>query len=338
MACFGVARSVALAVALVISVGACDTVEAAGRRAQAGAPGKDFTEWLAALRDEARAEGVSARTVESALTGITPIAKVLELDRKQPETTLSFQQYMDRVVNSGRIDKGRHELARHRAVLDEIGKRYGVQPRFVVALWAVETDFGRITGGFPVIQALATLAYDGRRSTFFRGELMHALKIIDEGHVTTAKMLGSWAGAMGQCQFMPSSFRRHAQDWNGDGRRDIWGTVDDVFASAANYLGSSGWKGSEGWGRGVRLPADLDPGLIGLETRKPVADWAKLGVTAADGKPLPDAALSASLIRAEGTKGPAFLVFDNYRTILKWNRSTYFALAVGHLADAFATR
>ncbi|MBF0305027.1 MAG: lytic murein transglycosylase [Alphaproteobacteria bacterium] len=338
MVCYGVARSVAMAVALVISIGACDTVEAAGPRARTAAASKDFADWLTTLRGEARAEGVSARTVEAALTGITPIPKVLELDRKQPESTLSFQQYMERVVNPGRIDKGRHELARHRAVLEAVATRYGVQPRFVVALWAVETDFGRITGGFPVVQALATLAYDGRRSAFFRGELMHALKIIDEGHITAEKMIGSWAGAMGQCQFMPSSFRRHAQDWNGDGRRDIWGTVDDVFASAANYLGTSGWKGDEGWGRAVRLPDDLDPGLIGLETRKPVAVWAALGVTGADGKKLPDTGLSGSVIRAEGGKGPAFLVFENYRTILKWNRSTYFALAVGHLADALVSR
>ncbi|CAA7617943.1 lytic transglycosylase domain-containing protein [Magnetospirillum sp. UT-4] len=301
--------------------------------AQEAAPRPDFAAWLKEVEAEAVGRGIRAETATAALAGVQHIDKVIELDRRQPEGTMSYAQYMERVVNPARVEKGRALLAANSAVLAEIERRYHVQPKYVVALWGIETDFGRVTGGYPVVSSLATLAYDGRRSAFFRGELLAALQILDEGHVTPATMLGSWAGAMGQCQFMPSSFLKFAEDWNGDGRRDIWGTVPDVLASASNYLLRSGWNGDQTWGRAVRLPAGFDAGLIGLDTRKPVAEWTRLGVTASGGKPLPKTELEGSIVLAEAGKGPPFLVYENFRTILKWNRSTYFALAVGHLAE-----
>ncbi len=292
-----------------------------------------FSHWLEGLRQEAAARGIRSSTLDAALRGIEPIARVIELDRKQPEFTLTFRQYMDRVVPRARVEKGRQRLRENRALLEEVGRKYGVQPRFLVAFWGIETDFGRLTGGFRVIPALATLAYDGRRSAYFRRELLDALEILDQGHIALPKMVGSWAGAMGQNQFMPSSFVTFAVDYDGDGRKDIWNTKADIFASAANYLSRVGWKGDQTWGRPVRLPEGFDPGLVGLKVRKHLSEWQRLGVRRADGGDLPKRELMASVVLAEGAGGPAFVVYDNYHAILKWNRSTFFALAVGSLAE-----
>ena len=292
-----------------------------------------FQKWVEDLRREAAAQGIRPSTLEPALGALKTLPRVIELDRKQPEFTLTFRQYMDRVVPAARVEKGRHLLRENRALLDEVGAKFGVQPRFVVAFWGIESDFGRLTGGFAVIRALATLAYDGRRSAYFRGELINALKILDGGHIGLAKMTGSWAGAMGQAQFMPSSFLAYAVDYDGDGRKDIWNTKADVFASAANYLARVGWKGDQTWGRPVRLPGGFDTGLASLKVRKHLGEWQGLGVRRADGGDLPGRDLVASLVLAEGPGSPAFLVYATYRAILKWNRSTFFALAVGSLAE-----
>lgn len=294
-----------------------------------------FRDWLTGLKAEALAQGIRSETLASALDGIAPNPKVLELDRRQPEFTLSFRQYMDRVVPDARVQQGKQKLRENRALLAEIGRKYGVQPRFIVAFWAVESDFGRLTGGFPVIESLATLAYDGRRSAYFRKELLNALKIIDQGHVEPKRMIGSWAGAMGQFQFMPSSYLAYAVDHDGNGRKDLWNDRADGFASAANYLARAGWRGDQTWGRPVRLPARFDSKLAGLEVRKPLDEWQKIGVRRADGGELPAgrADLLASVVLADGADGPAFLVYGNYNSILKWNRSTFFAMAVGQLAD-----
>ena len=296
-----------------------------------------FGAWLDGVRSEARARGVSQATLDAALADVQPIGRVLELDRKQPESTLSFAQYMERVASAARIERGRQRLQEHGPLLEEIGRRYGVQPRFIVALWGIETDFGRVTGGFPVVGALATLAHDGRRAEFFRKQLIDALIILDQGHVAPAAMQGSWAGAMGQNQFMPSSFHAFAVDHDGDGRRDIWSSLPDVFASTANYLARSGWSADETWGREVRLPAGFDQSLIGADERKPLAAWAALGLRRADGGELPVAeGISAALVSGDRDgSGPYFLAYDNFRVLLKWNRSNFFALAVGRLADAF---
>ncbi len=292
-----------------------------------------FQAFLAQVRAEALDKGIRPGTLDAALANVGHVDRVIELDRKQPEFTLGFADYLERIVSPTRVADGRKKLAENRKLLAEIETRYGVQPRFVVALWGIETGFGRNTGGMPVVASLATLAYDGRRSKYFRTELMNALTILDQGHITPAAMIGSWAGAMGQCQFMPSTFLKFAVDWDGDGRRDIWTNRGDALASAANYLAGEGWKGDQTWGRAVRLPKGFDAKLIGLDTRKSVAEWSRLGVKGGDGKPLPKRDLQASVIQAEAGKGPTFLVYDNFRTIMKWNRSTFFALAAGHLAD-----
>ena len=295
---------------------------------------EDFQIWLGKLRVEAEGKGISQSVLDEALAGIQPIPRVIELDRRQPEFTLTFTQYRDRVVPQSRIKKGRVKYQENRDLLEEIGGKIGVQPRFIVALWGIETDFGRVTGGFKVIPALATLAHDGRRSAFFRKELLNALQILHEGHIAPKEMMGSWAGAMGQSQFMPSSFLAHAVDYDGDGRRDIWTTRPDVFASAANYLAKSGWRADQTWGREVKLPPDFDFALADLKVRKPIGGWQALGVRQPDGGDLPTRQLSASIVLPEkGKMSPAYLVYNNYRTTLRWNRSTYFALAVGLLSD-----
>jgi membrane-bound lytic murein transglycosylase B len=214
-----------------------------------------------------------------------------------------------------------------------VSRRYGVQPRFIVALWGIESNYGKRSGDFPEISALATLAYDGRRSAYFRKELMAAIKIVDQGWIRPEDMLGSWAGAMGQCQFMPSSYLQFAVSFNEDGRRDIWNRREDIFASIANYLARSGWHGDETWGRRVLLPTGFDTNLAGPSNRKPLAEWQRLGIRAMDGRDLVTREREAALLLPDGPNGPALLAFDNFRATLKWNNSSYFAAAVGYLAD-----
>lgn len=200
-----------------------------------------FRQWLADFKQEAAGKGISEATLNQAFARVEPLPEIIALDRRQPESTMTMEQYLAKVVSDQRIENGRAKLAEHRALLDEIGGKYGVPPRYIVALWGVETSYGENTGNYGVVESLATLAYDGRRSAFFRGELLNALTIIDQDHIAAESMYGSWAGAMGQCQFMPSSFLNFAVDHDGDGRRDIWFSNGDVFASIANYLESSGW-------------------------------------------------------------------------------------------------
>ena len=300
----------------------------------AKAVAEEFNTWLDTLKIEARSKGISQSTIESSLSGIKPIPRVIELDRKQPEFTLTFKEYLRRVVSDRRIRIGKAKLVEHEKLLAEISIKYGVQPRYIIALWGIETDFGRITGGFPVISSLATLAYDGRRSKFFRKELFLALKIVDKGHITAKDMLGSWAGAMGQNQFMPSSFHAYAVDYNRDGSKDIWKTLPDIFASIANYLSKSGWQGDQTWGRPVSIPDKFSQKLLGRKIKKGLNQWHELGVRKLSGKDLPKRNLLSSIIRPEkGMVGPAFVVYHNYGVILKWNRSNYFATAVGTLSD-----
>jgi membrane-bound lytic murein transglycosylase B len=297
---------------------------------------QEFSTWLDGVRAEARDRGMKEGTITSALSDVKPIPRVVELDRRQPEFTLTLEQYLSRVVSDRRVRKGRQRLAKHREILRDVSAKFGVQPRFIVALWGIETDFGRLKGGFSVIPALATLAYDGRRSAYFRKELFNALTIIDQGHITAENMIGSWAGAMGQNQFMPSSFLRYAVDYDGDGRRDIWTNTKDVFASTANYLHRAGWRDDQTWGRAVRIPDGFDPGLLGLKVKKGLVEWQALGVRRSDGTDLPSRNLTASLVRPGKDKGPVFVVYGNYRAILKWNRAHFFATAVGQLADRIA--
>lgn len=297
-----------------------------------------FAAWLDGVRLDALAEGISAPTVAAALAGIEPLPVVIKADRHQPEFKTSLEDYLAARVTPARIRQGRALLRKHRRLLDRIARRYPVLPRYLVALWGIESDFGRHQGNIPVIQALATLAYDGRRSEYFRGELLDALRILDAGHITLDKLRGSWAGAMGQLQFMPSTFLHYAVDQSGDGRIDIFTDEADVLASAANYLAKSGWQRGRLWGREVRLPKAFDRSLLGMEQRFSLKRWRQLGVRKADGGRLLRSEMEASLIQPEGKEGRAFLVYQNYRVLRTWNRSHSFALAVGLLADKLGRR
>lgn len=313
---------------------------ASGASESAGVIPANFPAWLDQLRTDARRKGVSSNTISQALADVAPIPRVLELDQRQPEYTQTFRRYLDGVTTDKRIANGKALMQQHAALLARLEKEHGVPGRFLVAFWGLESDFGRDIGGYPVVGSLATLAYDGRREAFFRDELFKALTILDAGHVTLAKMKGSWAGAMGQTQFMPSTFLRYGVDQDRDGHIDIWGSVPDALGSAANYLKSIGWNEGRTWGREVRLPNHFDVTLASLnvdanETVKPLAEWAKLGVRRADGGTLPSADIAAALILPDGIRGPAFLVYDNYRVILKFNRSVFYAVTIGHMADRF---
>ena len=303
-------------------------------QAQVQTPEQSFGEWIAALRIEAISLGISETTL-AALDQLEPVARVLELDKSQPEFVQTFTRYLGLRVNDVQIDRGQSLLRQHAALLEEVRNRYGVQPHYLAAFWAIESNFGRNTGGFSVLQALATLAYDPRRAEFFRRELLTALQIIDDGHIDAASMSGSWAGAMGQLQFLPSVFYSYAVDGDDDGRIDIWNSLPDVFYSAANFLSESGWRGDERWGREVILPANFDYRLSGAGTRKPLQEWKDLGITQTSGTPIPVADMNASVILPAGADGPAFLAYDNYRTTLVYNPSSFYALTVGHLADRF---
>ena len=309
---------------------------ASGAALPAAAGEEDFSAFLSGVRRDAAAHGIRGSTIEIALRRAQYLPHVIELDRKQPESTLTFAEYLDKVVTAQRMDGARRQLAENRVLLDGIWRRYNVEPRFVVALWGIESDFGKIMGNYAVVSALATLAYDGRRSSYFRGELISALRILDQGHIRADDMTGSWAGAMGQCQFMPSTFLGYAVDYDGDGRKDIWNDRADALASIANFISHLGWRGGEGWGREVVLPAGFDSRYTGLEVKRPTGEWSRLGVRSVDAGPLVGREGEASLVTPDGAGGPAFLVYDNFRTIMKWNKSAYFATAVGYLADSMA--
>ena len=294
---------------------------------------QDFASWLKGIRSDALAAGVNEEILDPILTDIELLPRVIELDRNQPEGRLSLEEYLSRVVPQSRITFARDRLKKHALTLGNVESDYLVQRRFIIALWGIESDFGRFTGGYSVINSLSTLAYDGRRSEFFRSELIDALKILSIGEVSNSQMMGSWAGAMGQCQFMPSSFHRFAVDYDKNGKRDIWDSLPDVFASIANYLHRSGWKFDQTWGREVTLPANFDLTFIGLEHVNTIQGWQDMGVRRADGADLPGRQLSAAIILPDGPGSTAYMVYDNFRNIMKWNRSTYFDVAIGILSD-----
>ena len=298
------------------------------------AAAESFAAWLQQLKTEAIASGIAPHTVHSALDAALLDKRVLALDQKQPESTVSFDAYSRRILDPVRIDRGRELILGNRQLLAEISARYGVPAPMIVALWGIESNFGRNTGGFGIVDSLVTLAYEGRRAAFFRKELLATLKILDDEQVPAAQLRGSWAGAMGQCQFMPSTYNRYAVDYDGDGHRDIWRNEADVLASIANYLAAEGWRDADGWGREVSLSRPVPVEVVGLEFRQGLPDWEALGITDKDGAALPqNPALQASLIQPDGTDGRSFLVYDNFRALMRWNRSTYFATTAGLLAD-----
>lgn len=294
--------------------------------------------WLRQLESDAITVGISPKTVHDALDSVTPDGRVIELDRRQPENTISFAAYSKNILSKNRVNAGKKLLAKNAAALRDIQARYGVPPQIVVALWGIESGYGRNIGNFNVIVDLATLAYEGRRADFFRQELIDALRVMDSDQISASGLRGSWAGAMGQCQFMPSTYLKYAVDNDGDGRRDIWNDKSDTFASIANYLAAEGWRGGMTWGREVRLSRHIPQEEIELQRKRAVAEWRGLGVTTVAGKSLPISDANASLIQPDGAGGRSFLVYDNFGALMRWNRSTYFATTVGLLADRISLR
>lgn len=336
--------SALLILAAACCLGANPRAQVAVPAPAAAEPRPAFSEFLAKVKEQALAEGVSAATAEAALGGLEPLEIVVERDRTQAETVLTIDQYLERRLTRRFVRTAVEQARKHRRTLAAISKKYGVPARVIVAIWGMESNFGGFTGTRPIVQALATLAWDGRRGAFFTAELIHALHILDKGYIDLESMKGSWAGAMGQPQFMPSSYLAHAQDYDGDGRRDIWKTLPDVFASIANYLKAYGWNDAQTWGRQVRLPRGGFAPLVQtvglrqtgcraareMSAPQPLAKWQSLGVRTAAGGALPKVDRSASLLNA-GSK--AYLVYGNYESILGYNCAHAYALAVAVLSD-----
>lgn len=294
-----------------------------------------FEEWRDQFRGEALASGISAETFDRAFADVQPDPSVIVADRSQPEFTRPVWQYLEGAISATRVRNGQRLLGEHAATLDEIEARYGVDRETLVAVWGLESSFGQIMGGKSVIRSLATLAHEGRRPAFARSQLLAALQIIQSGDVSPTRMSGSWAGAMGQTQFIPTTYNTHAVDFDGDGRRDIWNSAGDALASAAHYLQASGWKTQQPWGFEARLPDGFDYALADSEVRKPVGEWKRLGLS---GLPAGQDHAMASLLLPAGYRGPAFLVLDNFRAILRYNNSSSYALAIGLLSDRFKGR
>jgi membrane-bound lytic murein transglycosylase B len=305
-------------------------------------PPPPFDEWMAALKAEALSRGIGPATVERALAGVTPVQQVLDRDRTQAEFTLDLDAYLKRRLTPATVRMARQMYARHRTLLGRVSDRYGVDPRVVVAVWGLESNFGRFAGVRPTIPTLVTLAYDPRRSALFRRELFAALEIVDRGDIELARLQGSWAGALGQPQFLPSSYLRFAQDFDGDGRRDIWTSLPDVFASVAYYLQEHGWTPGYTWGREVRVPPALAKALPDLPRReegcravrqltppRPLAEWNRMGLRTVRGGPLPAVEIEASLLHA-GSR--TYLVYRNYEAVLGYNCAHTYALSIVLLA------
>jgi lytic murein transglycosylase len=293
-----------------------------------------FARWVAEFRASARAAGIDEATLQSAFDGVRFVPRAVAADRAQPEFTRTVWAYLDSAVSAQRIARGQEKLQQLRPQVDAITARYGVPTEVIFAIWGMESNFGSNVGDIPTIDALATLGFEGRREQWARGQLLAALKILQNRDIDRAQMIGSWAGAMGQTQFLPSNFLAYAVDADGDGRRDIWGSVPDVVASTANFLARSGWQAGQPWGLEVRLPAGFDYARAD-DVRQPASQWAGEGVQSLDGAPLP-ALDGASILLPAGARGPAFLVGNNFRTILRYNNSTSYALAVGLLAQKLA--
>ena len=292
-----------------------------------------FPSFVAGLRAEAIRAGIRPAVVDEAFEGVQPLAKVLELDHHQPEFTLTWAQYRERVLPQSRLDAGRAAYAREAAQLASVTGTYRADPRIVVGIWGLESGFGAHTGNYRIVEALATLAYDGRRASYFRGELLGALRILNDGDVSAHAMTGSWAGAMGQPQFMPSSYLHYAVDADGDGRRDIWTDRADIFGSVANYLAKCGWRMGEPWGQPIRVPQGM-AGRIGREVVRSLGEWQVQGVRRIDGTRFSRADVRGAVVMPDGEGGEAFMVYPNFNVIRRYNPSDYYALAVGLLANA----
>ena len=290
-----------------------------------------FSDFVNGVRSEARRSGISVTTLDQAFAGVAPNQKVLEKDRHQPEFTMTWARYRDLVISDKRITDGRRAYAANRTLFGQIQDRFGVGPGVIAGIWGLESSFGTTTGDFRVVEALATLAWDGRRTAFFRSELMAALKILDHGDVAPSAMLGSYAGAMGQPQFMPSSYLRYAVDFEGNGRRDIWTSKPDVLASIANYLARSGWQAGQTWGQPVIVPMGFN--AEGRDVRRSVAEWSRVGIRPVSGRWVASSDTPAGIVAPDGNGGETFAVFANFAAIRRYNPSDFYAIAVGLIGD-----
>ena len=292
-----------------------------------------FTDYVEKLKIEAKANGIDAAVVDNAFAKVEFLQRSVKADKAQPEFKLTLDTYIPRAVPDWKVEQARAAYKKHYTLLHKIAQEYGVQPRFIVALWGIETNFGKLTGRHNVISALTTMAYEGRREALFKKQLFAALTILEQGHIQADKFIGSWAGAMGQVQFMPTSYLNYAVDYDGDGKKDIWNSYADVFASAANYLKTEGWDDQHTWGRQVLLPADFDHQLAGLKHKKTLQQWQELGVRRFDGSDLPKVDLKASIVIPDDKSGRIYLAYNNYQVLMHWNRSYYFATAVSYLSE-----
>jgi lytic murein transglycosylase len=313
------------------------TLLAAFLRPVVAQDGSDFPQWVQAFRTEATSQGIAAATLDRAFAGVKFNARIIELDRFQPEFVKPIQDYIGANVTAEAIARGREKLQQHAALLDRVGRHYGVPAEYIVAIWRIETGYGANFGNFNVVEALATLAYAGRRQPYWRSELVAALRLLESGEVPAQRLVGSWAGAMGHTQFMPSVYLGRAVDFDGDGKRDLWNSLPDVFASTANYLAKAGWQNGVPFGIEVKLPASFPYELTETAAR-PIADWTQLGVTQIGGEALPAWPGTASIIVPAGHRGPAFLVTANYQALLAYNNAASYALSVALLAERFRGR
>ncbi len=326
-------RAIIMAIALLAALW---PVHAAPQEATPAADDAGLQRWIIPFRDRALAAGITPATLDRAFAAIRHDPDALRRDRNQAEFTKTIWDYLDTAVSRDRVNNGRAALARHAAVLDRIEARYGVEKEIVVAIWGLESAYGTFMGDRPLIGSLATLAHDGRRPAFFEDQLLAALRILQAGDVTPDRMTGSWAGAMGHTQFMPTSYLTHAVDFTGDGRRDIWGDDPaDALASTAAYLAHFGWTHGMPWGLEVTLPADFDHTQTGERVKKTVPEWQALGIRPMSGGTLPDHG-AASVLLPAGHKGAAFLIFANFQVIERYNTADAYVIAVGHLADRIA--
>lgn len=293
----------------------------------------EFRNWLDGFKRYAVEHGVEPVVAEKYLDKVRLNFKVIELDKAQPEFKMTFDEYLKKVTMS-KMQNAKKEFDNNVNLLNNVASEFNVAPQYIVALWAMESDFGRVIGKFDILESLANLAFEGRRKKFFEKELIDALIILSRGYADEKQMIGSWAGAMGQIQFMPSSLLQYGVDYNSDGKIDIWNDKMDIFASAANYLKKNGWNGKYGWGKKILLPKDFDNKLFGMNIKYTADEWNKFGVRNLDGSGLENMPWSMSIILPDEKKNEAFLVFPNYRVIMSWNKSTYFATSVGLLADS----
>lgn len=292
-----------------------------------------FTLWKTSLKPDMLKQGANALLVGQIIDSLTYIPRVIKLDRHQPEGRMTHEEYLTKVIPESKVKRARKELKKNIIKLKHAEKITGVPVQYIVSLWGKETNFGTITGNYSVPSSLATLAFEGRRASFFRKELMAAVKILAQGHIELEQMKGSWAGAMGNCQFMPTSFLAYAVDANNDGKKDIWNDKDDIFASMGNYLSRYGWDKTKSWGRQVKLTKPFNHYTLGKKNKKSLSYWADSGVVRMNGNQLPKVDINAYLIAPGGEKGRLYLVYPNFDIIMKWNRSHYFATGVGYLAD-----